>query len=88
MKGQFEKILGEPVGILCARSVVRGIVSEVKEDGVVLGDAVFVVETGAMNSPKAKVEEQCAADLFIAYGAIELFGQFPWAFNGIKKGGE
>ena len=82
-KQYFEKIKGEAVAILCARYWWRGVVAEVGDDGLLLADCILVYETGNMSGDKAKSEEACGTDTFISFDAIELMGQFPWAFQGL-----
>jgi hypothetical protein len=84
-KVYFERIKGEAVAILCARYWWRGIVAEVGDDGLILGGSILVYETGKMDGNQPKSEEACGADTFISYDAIELIGQFPWSFYGIKE---
>lgn len=88
-KQYFEKRKGEAVAILCSRYWWKGIVAEVGDNEVLLADTYLVYETGKMDGAKAKSEEACGTDTLISFDAIELCGQFPWAFDGYeKKGGK
>ena len=85
MKKYFEARKGEPIAILCARHWWRGIIADVQDDGVMLADTILVYETGKMDGATPKSDEACGTDTFLSYGAIELFGQFPWCFHGYDK---
>ena len=84
-KKYFEGIVGEPVAVLCSRYWWRGIVRQVGENGVILSDVFLIYETGKMDGNQPKSEEACGTDTMIALDAIELVGQFPWAFYGYDK---
>ena len=83
-KKYFESKKGEAVAILCSRYWWRGIIAEVGENEVVLADTFLVYEAGPMDGAKAKSEEACGTDTLVSFDAIELAGQFPWAFYGYK----
>lgn len=72
----LQKMIGDPVFLLCIRFSYRGTIVDVSDDAVVIKDAFVVLNTGALNSKRASNEEMLPGINLIALDSIE--GIFPY----------
>lgn len=77
--------MGEAVYLFCVRLAYRGIVSEVREDGVILGSPFMIFDCDSYTTEKVKEEYPIPSDLYVMYDAIEKISQPTWAFYGYEK---
>lgn len=85
LKQFFMRYMHEPIAILCVRYWYRGIVKEVGDNYVILGDPFAVEETGPTTDPEPRFETAIPSDLLISFAAIEIVCQPTWAFHGYDK---
>ncbi|MEM7820532.1 MAG: hypothetical protein QW761_02965 [Candidatus Aenigmatarchaeota archaeon] len=85
LKDFFMRFQDEPIAILCVRYWYRGIVKEVGDSYVILGEPFAVEETGPTTDETPRFETAIPSDLMISFAAIEIACQPTWAFYGYTK---
>lgn len=79
------RLKGEPVAILCARHWYRGVLVDVWEGWIRLGQVRIVGVSGA-GSDTAPIEEDIQpSDFFLSLDAVETISQPAWAFHEIEQ---
>jgi hypothetical protein len=72
----FEKLLGEYVTLFCCRYIYHGKLIGVNETCVLLDDAGFVFDTGALSDTKFTTEEKIPnKQWYVSISSIESFGK-------------